>query len=259
MALRIPTFLVPIRFATANPTLRVTLGTSQTLTLSVSTGEDYWLSGDGSTTTGARDLAERLQTCLRTHGGTGAASFTVTVSEDNVLTVTCSNAFALLWADGATTLSPTVFGWTAANTSSATSQVAPNQTKGVWSPGVPWAFDSGDDATIIGAYTETEDGGSRGSLTNVLYDRTIRFTLLQGARVKTEFADATKPYGAFEYSWTTGGWGQGARVRVYADRSSRTSTSYAVYRRRSISRPWARMDAVSTLRWQLELELRRAS
>lgn len=258
MTLAIPIFLLPIRFAAANPTIRVTRGTTQTLTLSVNANEDYWLAGDGQTTTGARDLAERLQTCLRSHGGTDASTFAVTVSSDNVLTITCASAFSILWGDGATTVDPTIFGWTASSTASATSAIAPYQSKGVWAPGQPWTFDSGDEETIIGSFTETSDGGSRGSLSSVIYDRTIRFELLLPSRVRTADADASRPYGTFVYGWTTGGWAGGRVVRVYDDRTSRTSTSYSTYRRSSLARPWKRMQ-ISTRRYQVELQLRRVA
>ncbi len=260
MAFSEPMFLVPIRFTTANPVIRVTRNTTQDLTLSVNTDEDYWMSGDGNTTTGQRDLCERLQTCLRTHGGAGASTFTVTISAYNIITITCVNAFSILWSHANTTADETLFGFTAQDTTSFTTVTAPNQTKGVWMPSsttraVTYRRDTRDLPITVGAIAETIDGQSRGyQLASSLKEREVSFVLLDRAKVLSEYASSTELYGAFEYSWANG-MGKGSTFRLYDDRTIRSSNSYKKYRVKSLARPFGDMEVNYLNKYELKLPM----
>lgn len=254
MALPIHCLMVPIRFAVANPTVRVTLaGTPETLVLTVARFEDHWLSGDRDTVANRRDLCERLEACLRTHSGAGAGSFTVTLSEDNFLTITCSGAFTLHWGDVLTTVDPTVFGWPAVDTGSASTQVAPDQSKGFWSPDIEARFDSEDDPVVIGGIVETNDENARGVHISTTYERRVSWHVVPKGKVKNSAVDAAHPHGALEYFWIEQGLARGAPCRIYGDRGVRTTTSYALYRARPQPRPWERQDSLSILRYDIEL------
>src|SRR5688572_32710295 len=92
-------FLLPIRFPIDDPVLRVTVaGTAEDLELDITAYENYWMSVDGSTTEGQRDLAGTiLLDALLTHSEGLASTFEVDLDELNFLTISCAATFTLHW------------------------------------------------------------------------------------------------------------------------------------------------------------------
>jgi len=255
MALR-----MPLRFAAAAPAVRVTFdGTTSTLTLSIAANEELYVSGDGEgVETGQRDLVKALETALRTHAGTGAASIACSLSAEGIVTVTAPTAITLLWGDGATTLDPTLLGWPATNTSSATSHTAPAQARGQWLPGQPVLFDSGDLPGLVGVVVPTQGGLARASLLeDVLYSRELAWDYMPADRVQLADAPADRPYGVLEHAWVQA-LGRGAPVRVYDDASAHATTDYTTYRlTEPRTRPYRRMDRESIRLFEARLALLR--
>lgn len=261
MPLAIPCLLLPIRFLAANPTIRVTLSTTSTLTLSVNPAEDYWISGDNNSSLSHGDLAGFLQRCLRTHPNANAYGFVVSLTADNFLVITNTTAsdFTILWGDALTTVDPTIFGFTAISYTSSMAELdSPNQTKGYFSSGLPFKHDSLDEPTLVGSVVFSHSGSSRGNLISTIYERELQFHMLNRSVVKQAFSPASQPYGSWEYSWASGGMGQGCDIRVYSDRSLRNPVSFARYKINAMTRPWQRDDTVSILKYQGQLNLIRS-
>lgn len=123
----VPVLLTAIVIDADNRVLRISeAGTPRTASLALGT---YYLRGDGS----ADDLCRALKLALEA-AGPSANTYTVAVSFTGApaspsATVTVSiatgtDAFALLWADAATTVAPSWWGFTAANTASSTAAKA---------------------------------------------------------------------------------------------------------------------------------------
>lgn len=249
-----PCLLYAIRFASSNPTIRVNTGSAQTLTLGVTAGVDYFMSGDDA----ADDLVKKLEDCLNTNSD--GKVFTVTINERNVLTIAVSGASSVLWADALTTVDETLFGFPS-NVGPGTSFTAPDQTKGVWIPGtsarpVGFRTDTRTEPVTVGAMMETVDGQSRVyDLTSTRGERVVTFHLIDRAKILTEYVAADEPFGALEHSWTNG-FCRGRTVRVYDDKSDRTT--YETFRVAGRGRPWREMGVSFIQRYEVELRLREA-
>lgn len=259
MAIADPILLVALRFAAANPVIRVDTGTQQDITLSVATDTDYWMAGDGDT----YDLTEILETRLNTNSD--GLTFTVTLSSRNILTVAADGAFQLLWTHVNTTVDPTVFGFTAADTPSATSAVAPDAAQGCWIPSVddahprPPRRDSRRQPVVRGVVQSTISGLSR--VYNLsgpadLGERRIQWHEIKKEKVLTEYAPADAPYGTLEWWWETGG-ACCRPVRYYPDKTNRAT--YFGARAAELTRPWSEDESRIQLRYFVELSLREAT
>jgi hypothetical protein len=163
----------PIVITSSNRRLRLTEGAS-TFSADLAAGT-YWLKGDGA----SDDLCKALKDALdNASAGGNAYSVTLTLSPVSlpsaVVTVTRttgSATFALLWADGSTTLPAIVFGFASANTANNS-----NAKAGALSPSSLWY--SGE------AVSEDEPGASA----ETFVDRALSGFVSAG-RVSEHFAE----------------------------------------------------------------------
>lgn len=252
--------LAPVYMPAATYDLRVTVN-SVTETLTFTSPEGYaWMSGDGQAQLSnaeygdVADALELLETCLETHSEITVATVSL-VNHRVQITHDSLGSMNLLWADGATTLDGTWFGWTSASTGAITGTVtAPNQPQGWWLPGRPVSEpDSRNRAVTVGGTTETISGIGRTSyFGSSRKTRSMTFRLLPRTLALAEYATSTAPYGTFEHLWAS--LVQGRPVRFYPNASALTSSDYTLYRSRSLADPLDR-DPSTILRWAATLEL----
>jgi len=254
--------LWPVRFEQASYDLVVRNGlVTSTLTLNVTAGRNYWLSGDdqadAATNGGTGDLVLMLQTLLDTASG----PFTVTLSSTGGLTIT--NAFvgtpddwSIRWADAATTLDDAIFGFDGDAYPSGGTLTAPNQTKGIWHPGITRSEDSRDRQPVAGAVGLTMSGLARVSqLGTPKKTRDLAWDLVPQAKGLSEYAASTEPTGAFESGWLDA-ISKGYAFRVYDNAETRTVSSFGLYRTRSLASPMSR--SIAATRFDVSLQAVRA-
>jgi hypothetical protein len=250
----------PIVFAASSYVLRVTIGTTtENLTFSVTAGRYYWLTGDNqadaSTSGGVGDLLRNLQTCIASHSDVGTITVSLTTGF-RVQVVTSSIAtINILWGNTATTLDATIFGWPQTDTAgTGATLTAPNLGRGLWRAGKPISEpDTRRRRVHLGGISESLSGLHRVSnFGTSVRQRELAFRLLQRSVALDEYATTTEPYGTWEQAWESMRLGRPARI--YADETSRTSTSYSLVRTRSVSDPLAR-DPSTPLRWGVDLQV----
>ena len=260
--------LWPIRFDSTSYVLRLTLnGVAEDLafpaTGALTTTRNYWMSGDGqadgATNNGQGDLLDMLKSTLETHSEhTGGETWTVEdVSTDgsNTLRIKHStHAFTIQWTSG-TTLDGSLWGYDTSSddVSDGTNAVdAPNQSSGIWFPDSTRQNDSRDRQPYVGAVTMTTSGlvrVSRSSVPNKT--RQIQWGLLDKSRALAEYEPTTRPDGSFEAAWD-GAISLGYAWRMYDDITSRTSSSYGLYKTTSLADPLSR-DGQAIFRWRVSL------
>ncbi len=216
-----PCILYPVSFAAPEPVLRVVTGGVErdAVLAGVQAGDltGWFLSED--------DLIEELLVAL--NDLPGGVTWTAELDDSNMLVLTSSGAARLLWSHANTTLDPTLFGWVDADTVSGTTHAAPNQTRGIWIPGVP-----GDPRgyleraprmpRTVAVWTSTLDGGGRGyNLSPDTLSGPVSWYRIPAARVVASHALATQPYCTFSEAWTRGGIAAGEVFRLYDDRTNR--------------------------------------
>ena len=250
----------PIVFSASSYVLRVTIGVNtENLTFSVTPGRYYWLTGapqvDASTHGGVGDLLRNLQTCIASPSDVGTITVSLT-SGFRVQVVTSSIAtINILWGNAATTLDATIFGWPQTDTAgTGATLTAPNLGRGLWRAGKPISEpDSRRRRVHLGGISESLSGLHRVSnFGTSVRQRELAFRLLQRSVALDEYATSTEPYGTWEQAWESMRLGRPARI--YADETSRTSTSYSLVRTRSVSDPLAR-DPSTPLRWGVDLQV----
>lgn len=229
--------LYPIR--TSGGALRaISNGTEETLSNALTSGRDYWMSGDGDTDSGEEDLVAYLQTLLNTN--TGSTTYTVTVSATtHQVTVSANHPFTLRWGHGATTLDPLVWGFTATDyTSSGDTRTGPNGAMGAWLPGKPcWVTDR-ERQPLVGGVVAALSGLQRTAVLSVpKKERDLVWRLVPQAKTLREYEAATDPYGSVEEAWLSA-IGLGRTWRFYEDASVRTTSSYSLYRTRGLVSPY---------------------
>jgi len=250
----------PIVFTSASYVLRVTIGSvTENLTFSVTPGRYYWLTGDNqadaSTSGGVGDLLRNLQACIASHSDVGTITVSLT-SGFRVQVVTSSIAtINILWGNAATTLDATIFGFAQTDTAGVGATLtAPNLGRGLWRAGKPISEpDSRRRRVHLGGISESLSGLHRVSnFGTSVRQRELAFRLLQRSVALDEYATSTEPYGTWEQAWESMRLGRPARI--YADETSRTSTSYSLVRTRSVADPLAR-DPSTPLRWGVDLQV----
>lgn len=226
--------LTPVRFTAASYALRVSRnGTPSTLTLNVTAGRDYWLSGDAQAddATGAGDLLALLEALL----DTVASGVTVALNAAHQVVVTApSGTLALLWADGATTLDPAVFGFADADTSAALVVTGTLQAAGIWRPEKPLGPGRTTPVHVAGL-ARSLAGDVAGAYFGEAYpEREVTFPAVTDAKVRASQAPAGEPLGTLETAWAS--MVQGRPWRLYEDE---TSQAYAVHKATSQALPWS--------------------
>jgi hypothetical protein len=161
----------------------------------------------------------------------------------------------ILWGNAATTLDATIFGWAQTDTAgTGATLTAPNLGRGLWRAGKPISEpDTRRRRVHLGGISESLSGLHRVSnFGTSVRQRELAFRLLQRSVALDEYATTTEPYGTWEQAWESMRLGRPARI--YADETSRTSTSYSLVRTRSVSDPLAR-DPSTPLRWGVDLQV----
>lgn len=267
MALAQDGLLYPIRFTATTYNIRVEVNSVlETIpfpaTGSLTAGRNYYVSGDGqadsSTNNGTGDLLLLLKTALDAHSEAVAqsATFTVSATAANLVTISISATdFRISWGDVLTTLDYEIFGFIAADAPSPadTDTTAPDNAKGIWRPAVVRGFDSRDRQPFTGSVAQTMSGKTRTSalVTNAHKERELVWRLVTREKALDEYVGADDPNGAFETAWRTA-IALGYRFRFYEDISSRTSSSYTLYRARDLSDPLGRNETYP-YRWDVSL------
>lgn len=246
--------LWPVQFDSASETLSVAVNDGgflgEDLTMSVTVGRNYWLSGDGQADSdpasvgGIGDLVTMLQDLLNTHT-LAAGGFTVTITDQGIVTISHSTfEFQVGWNDPvSSTLEPEIFGFTRVVLTGGLTYSSPNQSTGIWYSGKTRSRDSRNRQPVVGAVAETISGlarVSRLSLPNK--GRELGWIYVPQAKALTEYAPATEPYGAFESAWIDS-ISKGQAWRMYDDASTRTSSSYDLYRTQNLDDPLMRSSA----------------
>lgn len=246
--------------------LRVTRNTTENLNFpasgSLTADRNYWFSGDAQADAdgsvgGVGDLCEMLRATLATH--TSGATWTVTLSAANVITIGCSAAFSILWANAATTLSALPFGFPQTDTASGASVAATNQTDGSWAPGVAFRTDSRDQQPVTTRIARSLSGRIRASRVSLpRKTRAVSYHLLAQEYILDEYAGTLRSFERMQ----TNGLSYGRPIRLYTDATSRTSTSYSLYViDQDVDRPLFNRDPQGgRLRWEIpEIQLRRVT
>lgn len=269
MPLTQPCILWPVRFAATTYAVRATVGgvtetlnfpASGTLTLN----RNYWLSGDAQADSeggvnGIGDLLTMLKTTLDSHSGVSFSEVSAYTGDNQVKVTASSGTFQILWAHAATTLDPTLFGFTAATSPdpAANSVLTTNRSSGCFYPGKLVTVDSRDRQPRSGGIATTLSGLSRVSnYCTPKKHRDLSWDLLTQAKALREYEDATDPFGSFEEMWLSA-LSLGYPVRYYEDATLRTSSSYTLYKTRSLEDRLARSDQYK-VRWRTQVTLQRA-
>jgi len=252
--------LWPLRFAATIHYVEVKTGTTtETLSGNFTVDRNYWMAGDDQTDTatdgGTGDLVVWFEQLLNSHTDGGAGVYTVSVSADGILTVAIdSGDFEIYWTHANTDLDPTVFGFAAADVASASSTLsAPSRTQGIWAPGVPYSIDDRDRQPYVGARRRSASGLQRTSYVAAPKKRRpVFWDLINKKKALSEYVDTDDLTGDFESLEAE--LALGRRVRLYDDASTRTGSSYALYRcgRRKLDR-----SDKSKILWRVDLELTR--
>lgn len=257
----IPDSLVmwPVRFSATSYVLRVTAGgVTSNLAFpasgSLSTTQDYYMTGDGQSDDLITMLAETVQSHanVATCGGSVTAGFRVELNADV--------AFTLHWSHANTTLDGLIFGWTGSDTASADPQTSPNMPQCWWRPGRPIAVDSRDRQPVIGGVAQSIAGDVRISSFGTPYkERDISFIYVTQNKILSEYAESDEPYNVFEYAWVNS-IALGRIIRIYDDEGSISggSSTYSSYRVRNLADPMRRNQAYEVF-WDVVLRLARTS
>lgn len=186
-------------------------GSQETLTLNVTAGNAYYLSGDGE----SDDLVDLLETLLNTHSGISSLELEV---DNETLQATVGLGPAIDFADSNTTFPSWVIGM--GDTDALLSTATPSPL--VWNPGVDISFDSRDrDVLIRGRRTSLSGLVYTTNFVNAKKRRSITYELIEQEHVLEEYADVD--YTAFE-TMDRLALSLGVPFRVYE------GTEYSTYR-----------------------------
>lgn len=234
----------PVVFGAASYGLRVSIsGVAATCTFTVTAGRFYWMVGDAqadaATLGGVGDLLERLRACIASHPS--APTVTVTLDANfNVRVSVASGTIQILWTHGASTLDEAIFGFANADTAVAAAVTGTLIPQGLWRPGRPIWEDGRPQRPMVGGVARSVAGRTRVSYFGTMdRERSIYFGRLLQSVVLTEFLSVTNPTGSLEYHWLNS-IGRGRPFRLYEDETSRTSSSYTLWRTTETSRPFRR-------------------
>ena len=256
-------YLFPVRFADANPVIRIHpdsagAGTEQDVTLSVAANTSYYLSGDGQ----SDDLLEILRAALDSNSD--GETYTVTLaSATQTITIASASAneFDVLWTHANTTVDAEIFGFASSDLTGADSYAAPSATQGAWLPLQEVKRDTGDDPQIVGQSLVTQGGLVHGSSSgDTIYHRDLTYDLLVPAVIKEADVVSSGLYNSLERAWVTEALGRGNSVRVYDDATVRTTSSFKTYQVRTYAQPWRDMfEEIRVRNYEVRLELVRTA
>jgi hypothetical protein len=217
--------VTPVRFSASSYVINVKLGsTSEDVTIDVTIGRDYWLTGDAAADTGAGngDLLTVITdaiTAQHSNGGSGILkSRVIFVDGSPFVQFERSGAsdVRLNWTAGSTTFDPTILGWTAgADSDEDATIIAPNRCDGLWLPGAKYGPDSRDRISTLRGTDIAMDGTVYTSdFGDSAKRRDLTWELLDQSVILAEYA--ADPQDAFELYWRDS-ISKGRRFRVYED------------------------------------------
>lgn len=233
-----PRILWPVVFDTASQNLTVFGNISNNnLTMTVTPGRYYWLSGDGQADTdggvgGVGDLLLMLKDLLEDHAQIATATVTMTAARKiNITTINGGPVVHLLDYDAAfSTLDPRIYGHPYPEENypdpAASSSTSINEPMGVFSPGRPVREDSRALPGHIWASSTSLSGKRRTARFAARPDRRkLMFDLLTKEKALQEYAAATEPFGALD-TWIDSALSLGMPFRYYPDESSLGTSDY---------------------------------
>jgi hypothetical protein len=260
--------LWPIRLASTTFAVRLTSGgTTETVSMAVGGGtRNYWMADDGQADAdgsvgGIGDLVALLETVLNLNSA--GATYTVTLDSSLYLSITVSGVadFQILWSNAATTLTAAHFGFPDSTypASAAASVTSPSLPYGIWRPGRAVATDTRDRVPSVGAVGQAISGLVRVSdlVSDPKAHRNLSWRRFPAAKALTEYQASAEPTGSWQYAWRNS-VKLGRPLRYYENETSRTATSYGLYRLRSKATDGLERSTESPARWNLSLELARA-
>jgi hypothetical protein len=228
----------PVTFAATTYALRVNVaGVSSTLTFpptgALTVSRYYWMQSDltADSSAGNGDLCKILKATLESHASSaGSGDFTVTLEDngsgDIVLKVAnnSSKAFAILWADGATTLNAQIFGHATTDetyTGGVYFQTSSFTPSSILCLGTPASTDSRNLPVVVGSRAVTVSGKVYAQSVNTgTFSRTIGWTFVKQRFVLNEYTTAPQTYSlAFDYFWRDY-LSAGASIRYTGDLSA---------------------------------------
>lgn len=229
--------IASIRHTVSSVALRVetddAVGTpvAETLSETVSTALDYYVSGDDEADDYLRILEELL------NNNTAGGVYTVSVSDDGRVTISCTRPFRLLWAHGGTTLDETYFGFTNATnpdpkTLTTTATLTPRTW---WAPGEPVFRTDYGTPEVVGASERTLSGKTLTALLSTDVDAFMyAWSFLDQSVVIERFA-TDDPYNAFAY-WFKTFYATGMPFRIYDNISDRDT--FITVKKIDFAIPW---------------------
>jgi hypothetical protein len=269
--------LWPLRWD-STPSIRVTTGAAtDTLSLGITAGRVYWMSGDGQADAdgdvgGVGDFLQLLEDRLNTNTGGGVYSVTITGFR---VVITCTVAFSILWSHVSTTLDEAIVGAPNATQPSpaATSYAAPYFPHGIWRPGIPLMKDTRDRQPVVNRVSRALSGLQRTArLLAPQKERDVAWHFIRPEKALTEFSPAGEPTSSLEYAWVNS-ISYGRPIRLYETEvttaltitnpvtGSGTIASYGLYRLRDEKDPLIDdqpAGARPLQRWRAEMALVRA-
>lgn len=259
--------LTPIRFDAASYVIRVKLGsTSEDVTVNVTVGRDYWLSGDGTadSSAGNGDLLKVITDAITSgHSGGGAAGTTASVVFQDgrpFVRFSATPDIKLAWSGVNVTFDPTILGWeTGVDSPEQATITAPNRMQGLWAPQAAGGPDSRDRVSTLRGVSRAMDGTIFTSdFGDQAEPRDVNFELLNQDEILEEYAVDTYGtagvYDAFEIYWRDS-ISKGRRMRIVEDVSD--LTTFATYVNANPADPKTR-NAAYPVRWDVALQLVRA-
>lgn len=166
-------------------------------TLALAEGTYYWRADDSDD-----DLCAILKTALNTNGYGGV--YSVTLTSAGKLSIQCTKAFQLRWADGATTLPKADFGFYGNTSSSGVSppytMVGYTQVSNVWLPEQVYVRDTEEYPEVSRSVAHTLSGRMRAAVHATRYLRDVEVDLLPAKKIFT--AQEASTHEAYERLYT---------------------------------------------------------
>ncbi len=240
------------KLSSDSATIRIAAGGStETLAVDLS-GEDYWFVTNTEST---GSIIEAVATAIESHTQistcTGSYSFTTFKAR-----FVCNTDFQFVWTDGLASLPPDLIGYDGiTNSSTGSTLVSPDGSRGVWRPGRPPREDSRDRNNMVGGTRSTVIGSTRTAHFGITTaERDLFWHLLPKEKALQEYADSGNPDGAFESAWLRS-VGKGWPFRLFDAEDSASKSGVGDYVIRSLNNPMDR-DGQFGNRWTVTLAAR---
>ncbi len=238
------------KFTAASFGVRITTGAvTETLNFIPVANRDYFATGQSEVnntddTFGNGDYLLLLLNMLNTN--TGGGTYTLVLSEEGFLTISCDLAFQIIWSDVLTTLDAELFGFlntTAAPIPAGITAVSLNAVKTWWYPDQDFFRTNWADPMIIGSADRTIDqtvfGYSLNSPTNQPRMFRMIWAFNNQSRIRTQFAITPNLFNTLERVFLEG-LASFCRFRIYQQSNLRdlTTDQFWILRLIDNGTPW---------------------